>query len=89
MMPAHWGTFDLALHGWTEPAERVIVAAKELGIDLAMIRPGATYDIASQPGIDRWWPQAPWESAQDSPAWSTSVEALVRPLRDPGTSDAP
>jgi L-ascorbate metabolism protein UlaG (beta-lactamase superfamily) len=89
MMPAHWGTFDLALHGWTEPAERVIVAAKELGIDLAMIRPGATYDIASQPGIDRWWPQAPWESAQDSPAWSTSVEALVRPLRDPGASDAP
>lgn len=89
MMPAHWGTFDLALHGWTEPAERVIVAAKELGIALAMIRPGATYDIASQPGVDRWWPQVPWKSAQDAPAWSTSVEALVRPLRDPGAAEAP
>ena len=24
MIPVHWGLFDLALHGWTEPAERII-----------------------------------------------------------------
>ncbi|WP_424521163.1 MBL fold metallo-hydrolase, partial [Rubrivirga sp.] len=27
MVPVHWGLFDLALHGWTEPAERVRAAA--------------------------------------------------------------
>ncbi|MBD89701.1 MAG: hypothetical protein CL940_05160 [Deltaproteobacteria bacterium] len=83
MMPAHWGTFDLALHGWTEPAERVVVAAEALGVQLAMIRPGATYDISSSPAVDRWWPEVPWEQAKVAPAWSTSVDELLRPLRDP------
>ena len=32
-MPVHWATFDLAQHNWTEPAERVVAAAKsESGI---------------------------------------------------------
>jgi L-ascorbate metabolism protein UlaG (beta-lactamase superfamily) len=29
MLPVHWGLFDLALHGWTEPMERVLAAAAQ------------------------------------------------------------
>lgn len=28
-LPIHWGLFDLALHGWTEPAERTLAAAQK------------------------------------------------------------
>ncbi|AHG88362.1 hypothetical protein J421_0825 [Gemmatirosa kalamazoonensis] len=31
MLPLHWGLFDLALHGWTEPAERTLAAAAAAG----------------------------------------------------------
>lgn len=31
-LPVHWGLFDLALHGYTEPIERVVVAAEAAGV---------------------------------------------------------
>lgn len=27
LLPIHWGTFNLAMHAWDEPAERVVAAA--------------------------------------------------------------
>ena len=67
MMPAHWGLFDLAMHSWTEPAERVIEAAKTLGESINVVRPGGTYDIASAPSIDRFWPAIEWQKSTESP----------------------
>lgn len=32
IMPIHWGAFTLSLHSWTDPVERVIKKADELGI---------------------------------------------------------
>lgn len=37
-IPVHWGTFDLALHGWTEPGERILVAAAAAGVRVATPR---------------------------------------------------
>jgi hypothetical protein len=31
MLPVHWGLFALASHGWTEPIERVLAAARDAG----------------------------------------------------------
>ena len=31
LLPIHWGLFDLAAHGWTEPIERVLAAARAAG----------------------------------------------------------
>jgi len=39
MLPVHWGGFDLALHGWTEPIERTVVAANVAGVRLATPQP--------------------------------------------------
>jgi L-ascorbate metabolism protein UlaG (beta-lactamase superfamily) len=53
MMPVHWGTFDLAMHRWDEPAERARALAAEQGVDLLQPRPGETV------GPDSTL-QAPW-----------------------------
>ena len=73
LLPVHWGTFDLALHGWTEPAERVVVAAKAAGLPLAVPRPGQPVDAAAPPPVERWWPELPWDDAETLPVVSAGV----------------
>ncbi|WP_405283172.1 MBL fold metallo-hydrolase [Gaopeijia maritima] len=79
MLPIHWGTFDLALHGWTEPAERVLAAARAAGVALALPRPGESITPEAAPD-ERWWPEVAWESAADAPAISTGLDPEVLEL---------
>jgi L-ascorbate metabolism protein UlaG (beta-lactamase superfamily) len=79
MVPVHWGLFDLALHGWTEPVERVIVAAKAQGVTVVTPAPGGTIDVDAAAGSrTRWWPSLPFETDEQAPAYSSSVDALLR-----------
>jgi L-ascorbate metabolism protein UlaG (beta-lactamase superfamily) len=71
MLPLHWGLFDLALHGWTEPIERVLAAAAREGIRVATPRPGGIVDPASLGAQERWWPTVPWQTADEAPIRST------------------
>jgi L-ascorbate metabolism protein UlaG (beta-lactamase superfamily) len=73
MLPLHWGTFDLALHGWTEPIQRALVAAERHGVRIATPRPGGMIEPAAVPPIDRWWPEVPWRTAQEAPIRSTGT----------------
>ncbi|HEY0199854.1 MAG TPA: MBL fold metallo-hydrolase [Rhodanobacter sp.] len=54
MMPVHWGTFDLAMHRWDEPAERIRALAAEHGVRLVQPRPGETVNPDS-PLQPTWW----------------------------------
>ncbi len=63
LMPIHWGTFKLALHGWTAPAEEVIQAATENGVHLLLPRPGKMVAPAGETLISRWW-EVPENNAQ-------------------------
>ena len=83
LVPVHWGMFDLANHGWTEPAERVREAAASLGIPVALPRPGESVTPEAFPTA-RWWPERPWVSAREAPARSTGLPDSVRALV-PGT----
>jgi len=76
MVPVHWGTFNLALHGWTEPIERVVLAAAGAGVRVATPRPGEVVDIDRVP-TSHWWPTVPWRSVRDAPAFSTGVSHLM------------
>ena len=76
MIPVHWGLFDLALHSWTEPAERVVEAARTMDVPITIIPPGGQYELGSAPTINRWWPNVPWEQVAKAPARSTSVKSL-------------
>jgi L-ascorbate metabolism protein UlaG (beta-lactamase superfamily) len=80
-IPVHWGLFDLALHGWTEPIERVVVAAERAGVRVASPRPGERIEPAEVGDVVRWWPTIPWLSVDEAPAWSTSVEKLIAPAQ--------
>ena len=78
MLPVHWGQFDLALHGWTEPMERVLVEAERAGVRVAAPRPGESVEPAMWMPPERWWPQVPWATVREAPAYSSGVDALLQ-----------
>lgn len=75
LLPAHWGTFDLAPHGWTEPIERTLLAAERLGVRVVTPRPGGTVEPGVREPAERWWPALPWRTAAEAPVRSTGVAA--------------
>ena len=67
-MPVHWGLFNLAMHGWTEPLERTLVAAQAAGVRAFIPRPGASFEPASVPATKkRWWPERTVEDGRRVP----------------------
>lgn len=70
-MPIHWGLFNLALHGWTEPIERTWVAAHKQSVRFVAPKPGAPFEVDAPPEPRRWWPDVPWQTAAEHPIVST------------------
>ena len=70
-MPIHWGLFNLALHGWTEPIERTWVAAEKQDVAFVAPKPGQSFHIDEPPAPQRWWPDLPWQTAEEHPIVST------------------
>jgi L-ascorbate metabolism protein UlaG (beta-lactamase superfamily) len=77
MIPVHWGTFDLAFHGWTEPAERIVAEAALQGVDVAIPRIGESIVPSRYEGFERWWPDLPWNTAAQTPVFSSEVSGLL------------
>ena len=73
LLPIHWGLFDLSSHGWTEPIERVLVAADKAGVTIVSPQPGGSFEPADPPTLRRWWPQLPWRTAEEAPIVSTKL----------------
>ncbi len=55
LIPLHWATFILAVHGWAEPADRLWLEAKARDVAVAGPRPGARVDVDDPPAVDGWW----------------------------------
>ncbi|MDH4042142.1 MAG: MBL fold metallo-hydrolase [Gammaproteobacteria bacterium] len=55
LLPIHNGTFDLSIHPWYEPFERVYAAAERAGVHLATPRMGQAVSLAKPPAVDFWW----------------------------------
>jgi len=55
MIPLHWATFDMALHPWYEPIERLVTFAGQNSITLVTPEVGAKIDLRSSPNTNRWW----------------------------------
>ncbi len=77
MMPVHWGMFDLGNHSWTEPMERILVAAQRQGVPVLTPRPGGSVELADAQVVDRWWPRIETTTIEVDPVWSTSVEGMI------------
>lgn len=67
MLPIHWALVALAYHTWTEPAERVTAQGTKLGAQLALPKPGQSFEPANAKEIQRWWPSLPFETAEQHP----------------------
>ena len=56
LMPIHWGLFDLGLHGWREPMERMMGLAAERGLVLFSPEPGMPVEVVKgQERVADWW----------------------------------
>ena len=60
MMPVHWGLFNLALHGWRQPMERVREEAEAKGICLFQPEPGVPTEVVAGVEVTSGW----WEDSK-------------------------
>ena len=55
MVPIHWGMFDLALHTWHEPIERVYDAAKQQDVNLITPKLVQLVSLEHNNVTQDWW----------------------------------
>ena len=72
LLPVHWGLFNLSLHNWTEPMERVLTASAEHNLTVLTPTPGQPFEPGVTP-LAPWWPELPWDRAADHPIRSSGV----------------
>ncbi len=63
-LPIHWGTFNLAVHPWDEPAETVLRLATAAGTPIVMPRIGEPVEPSHEPAIDPWWRAVPGKGVE-------------------------
>lgn len=74
LMPIHNGTFDLALHPWTEPFERITTLAADAAVPLVAPIMGERLDIRAPALSNHWWRTAV-DKPQPAPRTSDAVAA--------------
>jgi L-ascorbate metabolism protein UlaG (beta-lactamase superfamily) len=55
LLPIHWGTFNLAVHPWDEPAETILRQAPAFGTRLVMPHIGEPVEPAHVERVEPWW----------------------------------
>jgi L-ascorbate metabolism protein UlaG (beta-lactamase superfamily) len=54
-LPVHWGTFNLAIHAWDDPAEELVALAPARAVQLVMPRLGAAVEPSRVERVEPWW----------------------------------
>jgi L-ascorbate metabolism protein UlaG (beta-lactamase superfamily) len=55
LLPVHWGTFDLALHAWDEPAETLVTLAESSGTRVLTPMIGRPFVPSEVDRMTPWW----------------------------------
>ncbi|MCP4606475.1 MAG: hypothetical protein GY847_39205 [Proteobacteria bacterium] len=55
LLPIHWAKFNLSLHIWTEPIERLLTASENLEITVTTPRPGERFQVGEDLPRSSWW----------------------------------
>jgi len=55
LFPMHWGTFNLAIHSWSEPVKRLIYEAEKEHVYLCLPKPGELIAWPYMLVDSRWW----------------------------------
>ncbi len=69
LVPIHNGTFDLAMHRWQDPFERVTGLALARGVALSTPRMGERLDLNTPHRGESWWRQTVETVAAPKAAW--------------------
>jgi L-ascorbate metabolism protein UlaG (beta-lactamase superfamily) len=60
LMPIHWGLFNLAMHGWRQPIERISELAAKERVKLFVPEPGRPTEFRSGEEVrTEWWREGP------------------------------
>jgi len=70
LVPIHNGTFDLAMHRWQDPFERVTGLALARGVTLSTPRIGERLDLAEPHRGERWWREVAESAESTRRPWS-------------------
>ncbi len=76
LLPIHWGTFNLAVHPWSEPAETLVTLGAPGRVPLVMPKLGEPVEPTRWTGVDPWW-RAVSSTAPAPLAKSNAPENLV------------
>lgn len=55
LFPIHNGTFDLAMHAWHEPFDRILALAWERSVSITTPQMGEAFNLAHPQRGDAWW----------------------------------
>ena len=77
-LPIHWGTFNLAIHPWSEPPETLLRLGSSQGVPLIMPKLGAPVEPARSKGVDPWWREV--LTATPKPLAESDAPASLAPL---------
>lgn len=59
LLPVHNGTFDLALHAWQDPFERIVALAEQRGVPVSTPQMGEQLNLSAPRAERRWWREQP------------------------------
>ncbi|MBB5913048.1 L-ascorbate metabolism protein UlaG (beta-lactamase superfamily) [Nocardia transvalensis] len=65
LIPIHWATFNLAFHGWSEPVQRAVAAARAAGTAIAVPLPGQRIAANAVSPQVSWWEDVRKQPAED------------------------
>jgi L-ascorbate metabolism protein UlaG (beta-lactamase superfamily) len=84
LLPVHWGTFNLAIHAWDEPAETLLRLAPEHDAQLVMPMLGQPVEPARAESVKPWWRSVAALETDVRAAASASEEVPTLPPRADG-----
>jgi L-ascorbate metabolism protein UlaG (beta-lactamase superfamily) len=75
-LPVHWGTFNLAMHAWDEPAETLVRLAPARGVHLVMPQLGHPVEPSRVEAVDPWWHSVADAETRADPAKTPAPEEV-------------
>jgi L-ascorbate metabolism protein UlaG (beta-lactamase superfamily) len=55
LLPIHWGTFNVGIHAWTDPVEKMIKAAINKSVNFVVPKPGQPVSTDKPIALNKWW----------------------------------
>lgn len=75
-LPVHWGTFNLAMHAWDDPAETLLKLAPQKSVHLLMPQLGEAIEPVRSERVAPWWRSLGTKEAEPDPTETEAAKAI-------------